>query len=47
MVGQDTHNTTGVEKEVGETYPLKKPIFQIRPQGYPHGEVRGAGEVIP
>ena len=47
MVGQDTHNATGVEKEVGEANQLKKPIFQVRPQGRTHGEVRGAGEVIP
>ena len=47
MVGQDTHNATGVEKEVGEANKLKKPIFQVRPQGRTHGGVRGAGEVIP
>ena len=47
MLGQDTHNATGVEKEVGEAHQLKKPMFQVRPQGRTHGEVRGAGKVIP
>ena len=47
IVGQDAHNATGVEKEVEEAHQLKKPIFQVRPQGRTHGEVRGAGEVIP
>ncbi len=47
IVGQDTHNATGVEKEVGEAHQLEKPIFQVRPQGRMHGEVRGAGEVVP
>lgn len=46
MVGQDTHNATGVEKEVGEAHQLKKPMFQVLPQRRTHGEVRGAGEVI-
>lgn len=47
MLGQDTHNATGVEKEVGEANKLKKPIFQVRPQKREYGEVRGACEVIP
>ena len=47
MLGQDTHNAPGVEKEVGEANQLKKPMFQVRPQGRTHGEVRGAGEVVP
>jgi len=47
MLGQDTHNATGVEKEVGEAHQLGKPMFQVRPQGRMHGEVRGAGEVVP
>ena len=47
VVGEDTHNAPGVEKEVGEAHQLKKPIFQVRPQKRTAGEVRGAGEVIP
>ena len=47
MLGQDTHNATGVEKEVGEARQLKKPMFQVRPQRRTYGEVRGADEVIP
>ena len=46
MVGQDTHNAPGVEKEVGEAHQLGKPMFQVLPQGHTHGKVRGAGEVI-
>ena len=47
MVGQDTHNATGVEKEVGAAHQLKKPMFQVHPQGRTHGEVPEAGEVVP
>ena len=46
MVGQDTHNAPGVEKELTIANQLKKPIFQIRPQGKTWGEVGGAGELI-
>ena len=47
MLGQDTHNATGVEKEVGEAHQLGKPMFQVCPQRRTHGEVRGAGKVVP
>ena len=47
MLGQDTHNATGVEKEVGEAHQLKKPMFQVRPQRRTYGKVCGADEVIP
>ena len=47
LLGQDTHNAPGVEKEVGEANQLKKPMFQIRPQGRTSGPVPGAGDVIP
>lgn len=46
MVGQDTHNAPGVEKELTIANQLKKPIFQIRPQGKTWGEVGGARELI-
>ena len=46
LVGQDTHNAPGVEKEVGEANQIKKPIFQVRPRARTSGSVRGAGEVI-
>jgi len=46
MLGEDTHNAPGVEKEVGEAHQLKRPMFQVRPQGRTYGEVRGAGQVI-
>ena len=46
MLGDDTHNAPGVEKEVNETHQQKKPIFQIRPKGRTSAEVKGAGEVI-
>ena len=47
LVGQDTHNAPGVEKEVTIANQLHKPIFQIRPQGKTWGKVQGAGELIP
>ena len=47
LVGQDTHNAPGVEKEVTVADELDKPIFQIRTQGQNWGEVSGAGELIP
>ena len=47
LLGQDTHNAPGVEKEVTITNQEKKPIFQIRPQGSTAGSVDGAGDVIP
>ena len=47
VVGEDTHNAPGVEKEITVTHQLGKPIFQVRPQKRTAGEVRGAGEVIP
>ena len=46
VVGEDTHNAPGVEKEVMIANQLKKPMFQIRPQRRTAGEVRGAGDVI-
>lgn len=46
VIGDDTHNAAGVEKEVTVANQLKKPIFQIRPQQRTSGEVKGAGEVI-
>lgn len=46
MLGQDTHNAPGVEKEVTVANQLKKPMFQVLPQGRTHGEVHGAGEVV-
>ena len=47
VVGEDTHNAPGVEKEVTVANQLHKPIFQIRPKKRTSGEVSGAGEVIP
>ena len=46
VIGDDTHNAEGVEKEVTVANQQKKPIFQIRPQQRTSGEVKGAGEVI-
>ena len=47
VIGQDTHNAPGVEKEVTLANQQGKPIFQIRPQSRTSGKVDGAGEVIP
>jgi hypothetical protein len=46
VVGEDTHNAPGVEKEVMITHQLKKPMFQVRPQNRTAGKVRGGGDVI-
>ena len=46
VVGEDTHNAPGVEKEVTIANQLKKPMFQIRPRERTASEVRGAGDVI-
>ena len=46
VIGDDTHNAPGVEKEVSVANQLKKPIFQIQPQQQTSGEVKDAGEVI-
>ena len=47
VIGDDTHNAAGVEKEVTVANQLGKPIFQIQPDQRTSGEVKGAGEVIP
>lgn len=46
LVGQDTHNAPGVEKEVTVANQEGTPIFQIRPQGRTWGEVKGSGDLI-
>ena len=46
MVGEDTYNAPGVEKEVTIANQLKKPIFQIMPQEGTGGEVRGVEDLI-
>ena len=47
VVGEDTHNASGVEKELTVAHQLKKPMFQVRPKRRTAGKVRGAGDVIP
>ena len=47
VVGEDTHNAPGVEKERTIANQLKKPMFQIRPRKRTADEVRGGGDVIP
>ena len=46
LLGQDTHNAPGVEKEVGEANKIKRPIFQILPRKRTSGSVRGVDDVI-
>lgn len=36
LVGQDTHNAPGVKEEVKIARRLKKPVFQVVPQGRPY-----------
>ena len=47
VIGEDTHNAPGVEKEVTITNQQDKPRFQIRPKGSTGGAVDGAGDEIP
>ena len=47
VIGDDTCNAPGVEKEVTIANQEDKPIFQMRPQGRTGGSVPGAGDVIP
>ena len=46
ILGQDTHNAPGVEKEVTIANQLSKPIFQIRPQTRTSGAVKGVKKLI-
>ena len=46
ILGQDTHNAPGVEKEVTIANQLGKPMFQIRPQTRTSGTVKGVKKVI-
>ena len=36
LVGQDTHSSLGVKTEVDIARGLKKPVFQVIPQGRPY-----------
>ena len=47
VIGQDTHNAPGVEKEVTVAGQLYKPRFQVRPKNSTGGAVPGGGEEIP
>ena len=47
VVGQDTHSSTGVEKERKIAKRLGKKRFQIQPQNQKYGGLNGAGEIIP
>ena len=47
VIGKDTYNASGVEKEVTIANQQSKPIFQIRPDNRTGSKVPGAGEVIP
>ena len=46
VVGKNTHNAPGVEKEVTIANQLDKPMFQIRPRKRTAGKVKGAREMI-
>ena len=47
ILGEDTHNAPGVEKEVTIANQLGKPMFQVRPQKRTSGAVRGVQNLIP
>lgn len=46
LLGEDTHNASGVRKEVDIARGFSKPIIQIQSKRA-HAEVKGAGEVYP
>ena len=45
LLGPNTHNASGVRKEVGIAKSLGRPRFQLRPQGRLYGKVKDAGEI--
>ena len=45
LLGRNTHNAQGVQREVAIARGYRKQMFQLRPQGKTYGEVKGAGEV--
>ena len=47
LVGEDTHNASGVIVETDIARSLNKPIIQIRPQHRPYQGVARLGEPIP
>ena len=47
VIGDDTHNAPGVEKEVTIANQEGKPIFQIRPHSRTGGAIPGAGKEVP
>ena len=47
LVGQDTHNASGVRTEVDMARSFGKPTLQVRPQGRPYKGVPGVECLIP
>ena len=46
LLGQNTHNASGVLKEIKIARGLKKRRFQLRPQGKKWQPMKGAGELV-
>ena len=47
LVGPDTHNAPGVKTEVELARQMKKPVFQVVPQGRPYKGIPDIAEPIP
>ena len=47
LIGQNTHNASGVIVETDIARSLNKPIIQVRPQGRPYQGLTRLGEPIP
>ena len=47
LIGQDTHDASGVIVETDMARSLRKPIIQIRPQGRPYNGLTRLGQPIP
>ena len=46
LLGRNTHNASGVLKEIKIARGLKKRRFQLRPQGKKWQPMKGAGELV-
>jgi hypothetical protein len=46
LVGQDTHNASGVQTEVDIARRLKKPVMQVIPQGRPYTGLSGIDATV-
>lgn len=46
LLGRNTHNASGVKREVSIAIGLRKDRFQLRPQGKNYSTIRDAGDLV-